>query len=84
VVLEQIVAHQANLVPPHVSILLLHFRLKIVVPFWAISSAPAHLISFLVLERFLVLHWIEETLICPFVSTIDVVVFATIMLHVEG
>ncbi len=83
VVLEQIVAHQANLVPPHVSALLLPLGLKIEVPFWVIFSVFAHLISFLALERFSVLHWTKETLICPFVYAI-IVVFSTTLLHVEG
>jgi len=57
IVLEQIVAHLANLVPTPISILLFPRGLAIVAPFWAIFDALAHLISSLVLERFVVLYW---------------------------
>jgi uncharacterized membrane protein len=59
-------------------------RLKIVAPFWAISIAHAHLISFFALERSMVLCLTYETLTSPLVSIVVVVVFSRILLPIEG
>jgi hypothetical protein len=57
VVLEQIVAHLTNLVPTPIFAFLLPHGLEIVALFWAIFNTFAHLISSLILERFVVLYW---------------------------
>jgi len=44
IVLEQIVVPLVDLSPSFISPPLLHVRLKILAPSWAIYSAPAHLI----------------------------------------
>jgi hypothetical protein len=52
--LEQIVAHQVDLVLPITSTFLVLPGLEIMAPFWDIFVVPAHLIPSLALERFLV------------------------------
>ncbi len=80
--LEQVVAHQANpfLLPASAPLAPLGF--KIVVPFCAMFATLAHLIPSLVLERFVVLCWTQGTLTSP--SVFVVIVFSTTMLLVEG
>ncbi len=56
-VLEHVVAHKVDLVLPLTSAPLVPPRLKIVAPFWAMSTTLAHLIPSLALERFMVLCW---------------------------
>jgi hypothetical protein len=53
-VLEQIVAHQAILVLPLASIILVLLGLEIMAPLWVISATPAHLIPSLTLEKSMV------------------------------
>jgi hypothetical protein len=54
VVLEQVVAHQVDLVLPLTSTPLVFFRLEIVAIFWAIFGVIAHLISSIALKRYVI------------------------------
>jgi hypothetical protein len=54
-VLEHVVVHEGNLILHLAFAFLGPLGLEIVVPFWAISVAPAHLISFFALESSMVL-----------------------------
>jgi hypothetical protein len=56
-VLEHIGALMVDPISDHVSTPFLPTRLEILAPSWAIFGAHAHLISFLALEKFVVLDW---------------------------
>jgi hypothetical protein len=67
----------------HVSTPFFPTRLEILAPSWAIFGVHAHLISFLALEKIVVLDRTYEILTSPFASVVIVFVSWTILLPIE-